>query len=137
MTESQIIEIKDIREKYIDNIEILSKVKKLFLIPEMEVMTTKMVADYYEVEVQTIQKCYRRNKEEIDSDGVVYKAFKDFLRGHLVPIKTMKGKSIFSINENVFFEIPSRGILCFSQRAILRIGMLLRDSKIALGNHFV
>lgn len=131
VTEEQIIDVKSIREKCIENIEILSKVKKLFLIPEMEVMTTKMVADYYEVDIETIQKCYQRNKEEIDSDGVVYKTFKDFLSGHLVPIKTMKGKSIFSINENVFFEIPSRGILCFSQRAVLRIGMLLRDSKIA------
>ena len=131
VTEQQIIDVKGIREKYIKNIEVLSKVKKLFLIPEMEVMTTKMVADYYEVDIETIQKCYQRNKEEIDNDGVVYRAFKNFLSGHLVPIKTMKGKSVFAINENVFFEVPSRGILCFSQRAILRIGMLLRDSMVA------
>lgn len=38
INEMQIIEIKDIREKCIENIEALNKVKKLFLIPKMEVM---------------------------------------------------------------------------------------------------
>ena len=60
MTEIQIIEVRDIREKCIENIEVLNKVKKLFLIPEMEVMTTKMIADYYEVGFEAIQSCYIR-----------------------------------------------------------------------------
>lgn len=73
MTETQIIETKDIREKCIEKIEVLNKVKKLFLIPEMEVMTTKMVADYYEVTQDVIKMCYFNNKNEIMSDGVAVK----------------------------------------------------------------
>ena len=96
MTEVQIIETKDIREKCIENIEVLNKVKKLFLIPEMEVMTTKMVADYYEVPVETIKKCYQYNISEINSDGVIlYKSSIDFLTGQNSPtrIKNKNGRT--------------------------------------------
>ena len=38
---------------------------------------------------------------------------------------------LIQIDDNTRLEIPNRGIKCFSKRAVLRIGMLLRDSKIA------
>ena len=38
---------------------------------------------------------------------------------------------VIQIDDNTRLEIPNRGIKCFSKRAVLRIGMLLRDSKIA------
>ena len=78
VTEQQIVEVKNIREKYIENIEVLNKVKKLFLIPEMEVMTTKMVADYYDVSQDVIRMCYLTNKDEINSDGVIKRKISDF-----------------------------------------------------------
>ena len=132
MTESQIIEVKDIREKCIEKVEVLNKVKKLFLIPEMEVITTKMVADYYEVDMDTIRQCYLRNKEEIDLDGVIKKKIGDFNESDKLSHSLIKTKYNISFNINDYkVVIPNCGILCFSQRAILRIGMLLRDSEIA------
>ena len=71
--ESAIVEQSDIRDKLIRRIEVLDKVKQLFLVPEMEVMTTKMLAEYFEVDDALIRKCYQRNKTEIDSDGVTLK----------------------------------------------------------------
>lgn len=132
MTESQIIEVKDIREKCIEKVEVLNKVKKLFLIPEMEVMTTKMVADYYDVDMDTIRQCYLRNKEEIDLDGVIKKKIGDFNESDKLSHSLIKTKYNISFNINDYkVVIPNCGILCFSQRAILRIGMLLRDSEVA------
>ena len=132
MTENQIVEVKDIREKCIEKVEVLNKVKKLFLIPEMEVMTTKMVADYYEVGFEAIQSCYNRNKEEIQEDGAIKRKISDFNDSFKMKDSFTKSKTGISFNvDNHIVNIPNCGILCFSQRAILRIGMLLRDSEVA------
>lgn len=149
--EELILDDKSIREKCIERTEVLDKVKKLLLIPQMECMTIRQVAEYYEVDIDTLKKCYKRNSAEIEADGVVTKTptiFKEFfnrtgcsikndeefLKGTTCPFKNLEqknGKLIVQINDNIRLEIPNRGIKCFSKRAILRIGMLLRDSKIA------
>lgn len=129
--EGQLVEQKDLREQYIEKVEVLDKVKNLFLIPVFNVMTTKMVANYYEVGYEAIKTCYKINKNEIDLDGVVVKPYKDFSTVLGKPLKTEKGKATFKISESIIIDIPTRGINVFPQRAILRIGMLLRDSLIA------
>jgi len=129
--EVQLVEQKDLREQCINRIEVLDKVKKIFLIPEMKVMTTKMVAEYYEVGYEAIKTCYKVNKDEINLDGVIVKPYKDFSTVLGKPLKTEKGKATFKVSESIIIEIPTRGINVFPQRAILRIGMLLRDSLIA------
>lgn len=129
--EINFIEQKDVREKYISQLEVLDKVKKLFLIPELDMMTTQQIADYYEVNYDVIKKCYQRNKSEIDSDGIVLKML-DFWRGHYVPSKdSKKGSTTFQISDNIQIVVPNAGIKLFSKRAVLRFGMLLRDSAIA------
>lgn len=131
MQETILLERKDLRQQAIERIEVLNKVKELFLIPKMEVMTIKQVADYFEASIDVIKKCYSNNKNEIDSDGTALKSYKDFLKGNDFPLETQKGKTIIKLSDSMALEIPNRGIRCFSQRAILRIGMLLRDSPIA------
>jgi len=131
--EVQLVEQKNLRDQCINQIEDLEKVKKLFLLPEFNVMTMKMVADYYEVDYDTLRKCYQLNANEINPDGVILKSYKDFLTGKGFALEsTAKGKVILSINNDITLEIPNRGVKVFSQRAILRIGMLLRDSPIAI-----
>ena len=131
MTELKLVESKELREQVSTRVEVLDKVKQLFLIPEMEMMTSKQVADYYEVPFRTFASCYNYNKEEIQNDGVAIKTVKDFLMIEVQSLKTGKGKSIVKLSDDITLEIPSRGIRCFSKRAILRIGMLLRDSVVA------
>lgn len=131
MTEMNFVDSKDLREQNINRLEVLDKVKQLFLIPDMNVMTTKQVAEYYEVGVEAVQKCYQRNKVEIDGDGTTVKGIKDFLTGRNVQLESKQGKVVVQIDRTTTLEIPNRGIKCFSKRAILRIGMLLRDSNVA------
>jgi len=128
--ESELIDQKDLREKYIGRLEVLDKVKTLFLIPKMEVMTTKMIAEYFEVGIETIKKCYQRNKEEIDSDGTKIVTPLD-LKVHLVPISSSQCEKTFSLENGNLISIANRGIRCFSKRAVLRVAMLLRDSEVA------
>lgn len=137
ITSESMVDNHDLRNELIARTEVLDKVKKLLLIPEMNCMTIRQVADYYEVDVDTIKRCCQRNRTEIEGDGVVNKTpkiFKEILKGTTCSVKNFEqqhGKLIVQIDDNTRLEIPNRGIKCFSKRAVLRIGMLLRDSKIA------
>lgn len=134
ITSESMVDNHDLRNELIARTEILDKVKKLLLIPEMNCMTIRQVADYYEVDIDTLKKCCKRNKDEIILDGVVTKTprvFKDLLKGQDVPLVQNQTNLVIQIDDNTRLEIPNRGIKCFSKRAVLRIGMLLRDSKIA------
>lgn len=94
-------------------------------------MTTKQVADYFEVGIEAIKKCYQRNKEEIDSDGCML-ATRDILSGHFVPLKSGRAGLVRYDTENGdFIDVSNKGTYCYPKRAILRIAMLLRDSEIA------
>jgi hypothetical protein len=124
------VENKEARNQYIERLETLDKVKRLFLIPEMNVATTKTVAEYFEVDVELIQKCYQRNKNEIDADGVEVKSVSG-LSGHYVQLDRSPVKTTFLIGNEYKFDVPNRGVKCFSKRAILRMAMLLRDSAVA------
>ena len=84
MTES--LEIREFLEKVdgtveqvVSHIEVLDKVKHLLTIPGTDTMTTRQVADYYGVEIDTVRRVYQRHKNEIDADGVMMKKAEDFL----------------------------------------------------------
>lgn len=134
ITSESMVDNHDLRNELIARTEVLDKVKKLLLIPEMNCMTIRQVADYYEVDVDTINRCCQRNRTEIVGDGVANKTpkvFKDLLNEQDVQLVQNRTNLVIQIDDNTRLEIPNRGIKCFTKRAILRIGMLLRDSKIA------
>lgn len=130
--EIDLINNKKDREKFMERVDVLNKVKEIITLPEKDVLTTQMIADYYEVGIEAIKTLYKRNKEELESDGVWNcsgKEIKDFykkLEGFNMNLSNKKG--YFVIN-NIKFTISKN--LIFSTRALLRIGMLLRDSDIA------
>ena len=136
MIETQFIENKVLREKYISRFEVLEKVKALLLIPQMECMTINQAADFYEVDAKAVKKIALRNIGELIEDGMCYKTPVDFkiFKGSSCTFKNLRqehGKLIAQINDTTTLEIPNRVIRCFPLRAILRMGMLLRDSKVA------
>ena len=144
MTNTDLIEKKDLREQLISRVEVLDKVKGMFLIRESILITPKMIADFYKVGIEAIQTLYKENKKEIDSDGTevlpVGEAFGLFPRDNpnfqAVSIKGGK-KYIWETSDkdgnpvSVEIVLNNRGTKCFSKRAVLRFGMLLRDSEVA------
>ncbi len=136
ITVESFLDSRELREQAIGRIEVLEKVKQLFLIPELECMTVNQVADYFEVDAATIKKQYQRNQDEFDSDGTCLKMPYDFkfTKETLCPfrkIEQLRTALIVTLDDNTELIIPNRGIRCFPKRAILRMGMLLRDSPIA------
>ncbi|WDL92797.1 hypothetical protein JCR32_02830 [Bacillus sp. HNR-4] len=126
----------NIREANMNRTEVLEKVKELLLLPNLEMATTRQVADFYEVPVKTIQTIHARHLEEIKSDGHVTKTGKA-LANELVTLN-MKDTKITNKRGYILVEcgeyettFPHSTIGLFPRRAILRIGMLLRDSEVA------
>ena len=118
VNEEIIINDRKERANMINRIEVLEKVKGLLLLGDSEFATTQQVADYYEVDLSVIQKLVSRNKEELESNGM-----KLYYKNE---IKNLIGQDV-----KLQIIIPNRGMKLFSKRAILNVGMLLRDSIIA------
>lgn len=133
MNEINIVENKELREKMAGRIEVLDKVKKLLLLPQLEMMTMQQVADYYKVEQKAVERCYQRNREEIVRDGCMkYHPNEIELDSNILSeSKNGRGYREFSFKTGETLRVPNVGALFFSKRAILRIGMLLRDSEVA------
>lgn len=75
----------------------------------------------------------RQYKEEINSDGAAKIPVKSMVSqfGQDVQIEVVNHAYEFKFSDEYTLRVPNVGITLFPKRAILRIGMLLRDSEIA------
>lgn len=115
MVELELLENKDEREKYIDRIEVLDKVKEVILLPYGDCMTTEQVAEYFEVGVSAIKSLVFDNNDEIVSNGY----------------KVLEKEELSSFKKKCQIKSRARQISIFTKRTILNVCMLLRDSKVA------
>lgn len=132
-TENEILESKAIRDEIAGRVEVLDKVKQLFLLPKLEMMTVQQVAEWFRVKTSVIYECFRTNRNEISADGVIRVTPNTFSERIPENLETVKTKTFITVklSDDVWIKIPNAGIVLFPKRAILRIGMLLRDSEVA------
>lgn len=127
--EEQLLEQKELRDQLSNKVEVLEKVKALLLIPNTDVANMNQVADYYEVTEDAIKKVVSRHDDELLLDGMrrlTGKETKDFLVRDNVSPTNYKG--YFEVDG---IKFANKSNLIIPRRAILRIGMLLRDSTVA------
>lgn len=132
MNEIDLLENKEYREKLVAKVEVLEKVKKLLLIPGTEVCTIKQASEFYEVDEATIKMLIMRNREELQEDGLKSLSgteTKEFLGSNKLLPRNLRGGFEIEGIEGIRFNNKSNVLL--PRRAILRIGMLLRDSAVA------
>ena len=107
------------RDRYIERVEVLDKVGALAMLPDDVHASTEMVAAFYEVDRDAIYQAVKRNRGELDADGYTV------LRRAEVTDK-------LSVTPSDLGMPPTAGsIALFPRRAVLRVGMLLRDSAVA------
>jgi hypothetical protein len=98
-------------------LEMLDKAKSLVvaLHQGVGIATTEQVAEYFEVSIETIQTIIKTNRIELESDG----------------LRLAKGKELKDVLLviNKSDKIPT--LIVWTPRAMLRCGMLLRDSAVA------
>ena len=129
--ETMIIEKREDREKYITKIDTLDKVGKLLSLGKTELSTIKQIAEYFGVGEETIKTVIIRHKQELIKDGLKCYTYDELNKRFIVNLlyQAQHTKTIDINGEKII--IPNRGLLLFPKRAVLRIGMLLRDSKVA------
>jgi phage antirepressor YoqD-like protein len=111
-----------LRDQYVTRTEVLNKVKGLAMLPDDIHITVEMAANYYGVPKQAIKSLIHDHGQEVLSDGL------KILEGP--KLKEFKARFLKGTNlENAYKFAPSLTLL--PRRAILRVGMLLRDSEVA------
>lgn len=125
-----------VREELINRVEVLDKVKQLLLIPGMQFTTAQGVADFYDVDVANIKtNIVKRHRAELESDGMIVLSRKDVLERYCQNDNgVIKHKTHIEIplENGTSINIGNGKNLLFTRRSILRVGMLLRDSTVAM-----
>ncbi|MEK4512890.1 hypothetical protein [Paenibacillus sp. FSL K6-2524] len=110
-----LIESKSLRESHINRTEVLDKVKRLLLLPGDMNASIEQASTYYEVSRKAIDSLIFDNREEVESDG----------------LKVLTGSELFSLKEMGVIGKNTSAFTVIPRRAMLRIGMLLKESIIA------
>lgn len=114
------------RIKHISRVEVLDQVGSLLLLPNTELATTKQVAEFYKVDLKAIQWHIKENKNELNKNGMKMMKFAEIKE----IISNTESNSTLDLRPKSLGVSPN-GANIFTKRAILNIGMLLRDSTVA------
>lgn len=127
--DTELLESKELRNSLSNRIDVLDKVKTLLLFKMSDFANTKQVADYYMVGEEAIKTITFNHEDELILDGIKKLSGKE-TKEYLVSCDLQPA------NFRGYFEVggikfANKSNTMFPRRAILRIGMLLRDSIIA------
>lgn len=117
MNELALIESPSLRAQYADRVDVLDKIKALAMLPDGVYVDTAGVASYFEVGVGTVESLVRRNKPELEGNGML----------------TLKGAE-FREFATVALKITNpmaRSGRYFTRRTVLNVAQMLEDSPVA------
>ncbi|WP_396902791.1 phage antirepressor KilAC domain-containing protein [Mycolicibacterium sp.] len=103
------------RDRLSDRLGVLDKVGVLRGLPGDFRATTEMVAEFYGVDPEAVKKVAQRHRDEFTADGLA------IVRGQQL-------RDIVSLSQ---IDPRTPSLTLFPRRAVLRVGMLLRDSAVA------
>ncbi|MCD2127637.1 hypothetical protein QM787_03865 [Rhodococcus ruber] len=116
MSDLTVPEARDKRNSLASRTDVLDKVGVLATLPGDMHTTTEMVASFYGVDVELVRYHVKANREELDTDG------------YRVLTRSVFESEFGSLSN---LDPRARTIALFPRRAVLRVGMLLRDSSVA------
>ena len=125
--------IVDLKERKLqmteDNIHKLELVKEILMLDKTDFMTVQMVANYFEVDIKTIDKLINRHMDELLENGMIIVTGKEFKNKFVTDTMSLTNyRGYFTYDNQKFANRTNRLI---NKRVLLNIGMLLRDSRVA------
>jgi phage antirepressor YoqD-like protein len=114
-----LLENRSLRDRYADKVEALERVGKLTMLPDDLHVTIDMAANFYQVPIKTVHTVIQRHKDELMLDGMKVIGGSDFAN--------FKVKNANSLS----LSPMARSTTVITRQALLRIGMVLRDSEVA------
>lgn len=130
MNQLAFLDNKQMRDENIERLEVLNQAGELLSLHGGEIYTVDLLSSYFDVGNEAITSIYKRNTEELNMDGAGVKNKEDFLKFNM-DFKTKRGGFDVISGGKVVATGSNKGILLFTKRAVLRVGMLLRDSEVA------
>ena len=125
LNENLILENEDVRDKIIGESNLLTSLEKIKVInfyPGKLFVGVKQAADFYEVSIEAIKSQIKRNRNELQKDGL-----KCLYKEELATLK--KEKAI--TNNELYINPHTNKFIIIPKKALLRIGLLLSNSPIA------
>ncbi len=113
--EQELLEDRAVRDQLAARVDVLDKVKVLALLPDDLHTTVSLAADYYEVPKKAVDSLILDHRDELEEDG----------------LRTITGIELISLKEMGSIPKNTASLVIVPRRAVLRIGMLLRDSEVA------
>ncbi|MED1621671.1 hypothetical protein [Bacillus pseudomycoides] len=120
--EIEIVGEKSVRDNLVERIDVLSKVKELILLPNKDIATSAQVANFYGIDKNAIRALVHDYRDELESDGMHFLKYNE-IKESLDLTPNLKEMNALGINR--------AGTNVFTKRAILRLGMIIRDSEVA------
>lgn len=115
LSQELLVDDRNLRSRFVDNVDVLNFIKTINLLPDNEHMSTRMVAEYYEVGEEAINSLIKDHRNELEEDGF-----------RILTLTELK-----SFKDACSIKSKSRHMAKINRRCALRIGMLLRDSEVA------
>ena len=114
-SELVLTESRTMRAQTADRVDVLDKVKALALLPDGVHASTEIVASYFEVDIEAIKSLVKDNRVELFENGM----------------RILVGEELRAFKDLCGIESKARSLATYSRRAILNVGQLLRDSRVA------
>ncbi|MFE2189082.1 hypothetical protein [Streptomyces sp. NPDC059455] len=119
--EIALLESRALRDSVIERTDVLDKVKILTMLPDGLHITTRMVAEYFEVGEEAVKSLAKRHREEFQSNGM------RVLRGSELQVFH---RSKMNLWDQSYPQAVTQ-LTLYPPRTVLNVAMLLRDSDIA------
>lgn len=112
-----------------DNIKVLESVKEILTLGSTELITTQMASDYFKVGFKAISKLVQRHNEELKENGLCTLNGSEVRKNLVSDNLSVTNYRGYFVCNGVKFANGNNTIL--TKRALLNVGMLLKDSEIA------
>ncbi|MEU7149435.1 hypothetical protein AB0B15_15605 [Streptomyces sp. NPDC045456] len=119
--EAVLLESRAMRDSVMGRVGALEKVKTLVLLPDRLHVTTRMVAEYFDVGERVINRLMQRHRPELLENGM------RVLRGS--DLRAFESDNLSLSSES--YPQGRAHLTLYTRRTILNIAMLLRDSEVA------
>ncbi|WP_206922668.1 hypothetical protein [Alicyclobacillus suci] len=115
LSEQVLVESPTARTSLLNQTDVLDRVKKLSTLPGDIYVSLEMAASYYEVSKQTIASLIHDHRGEFENSG----------------LRVLQGEELNSLKEFSCIGKRARSLTVLPRRAVLLVGMFLRDSEVA------
>lgn len=123
------ISSKEIRANRMKYAYVMENIKKIGMLPVLNVSTIAMVADYLETGANVVSNYYAAHKKELEEYGIITLTVKDFENaGYKISSHVGYNKATM---DNVEINVPHRGVRCMSENAVFNMSLGISYSEVA------